>query len=65
MEASMIHAEMVLVVPVLVFTFLVMGWIMVQFRGYLRRRDGLMADMEARHAPAETAVHDGFHREAA
>ena len=61
----MIHAEMVLVVPVLAFTFLVMGWIMSQFRGYLKQREAMMADMVARHAPAPVSHHDVYHRDAA
>jgi uncharacterized membrane protein YozB (DUF420 family) len=65
MEPAMLHAEMVLVVPVLAFTFLVMGWIMVQFRGYLKQREAMVADMEARHAPAAEPRRDAFHREAA
>lgn len=56
----MLHAEMVLVVPVLAFTFLVMGWIMVQFRGYLKQREAMVADMEARHAPVAQPHHDIF-----
>lgn len=40
------HAEMVLVIPVLAFTFLVMGWIVSQFRGYLKQRDAIMASWD-------------------
>ncbi len=61
----MIHAEMVLVVPVLAFTFLVMGWIMAQFRGYVRQRDALVAEMEARHVPVKDASPEEYHRKAA
>lgn len=55
------HAEMVLVIPVLVFTFLVMGWIVSQFRGYLKRREDIMASWDERQdEPA-----DHTYREAA
>jgi hypothetical protein len=46
MESTMPHAEMVLVIPVLAFTFLVMGWIVSQFRGYLKQREAIMASWE-------------------
>lgn len=59
----MLHAEMVLVVPVLAFTFLVMGWIVTQFRGYLKQRDVLMAEWQARAAEEHRQEH--VHREAA
>ena len=40
------HAEMVIVIPVLVFTFLVMGWIVSQFRGYLKQREAIVASWD-------------------
>ncbi len=55
------HAEMVLVLPVIAFTFLVMGWIVSQFRGYLSKREAIVASWE-NEAPAH---HDTQHREAA
>lgn len=39
----MLHAEMVIVVPVIAFTFLVMGWIIKVFRGFLRQRDAIVS----------------------
>ncbi|MEN3974604.1 hypothetical protein [Emcibacter sp. SYSU 3D8] len=59
----MLHAEMVLVVPVLAFTFLVMGWIVSQFRSYLKQRDAIMASWEEDHSPVYQDNH--HHREAA
>ena len=61
----MLHAEMVLVVPVLAFTFLVMGWIVVQFRAYLKQRETIMVEMEARHGQAAHPRNDAVHRDAA
>lgn len=61
----MLHAEMVLVVPVLAVTFLVMGWIVLQFRGYLKQREAMMVEMEARHAPAAHPRRDAVRRDAA
>lgn len=55
------HDEMVLVIPVLAFTFLVMGWIVSQFRGYLKRREAIMASWDK---PQEQRDNH-FHREAA
>ncbi|MEN3953066.1 hypothetical protein [Iodidimonas sp. SYSU 1G8] len=37
------HAEMVLVIPVLIFTFAVMGWIVSVFRRYLKQREAIVA----------------------
>ena len=45
------HAEMVLVIPVLAFTFLVMGWIVSQFRGYLNQREAIVASWQDVPAP--------------
>ena len=51
------HAEMVIVIPVLVFTFMVMGWIVSQFRGYLKQREAIVASWSDRehHPESETA----------
>ena len=57
------HAEMVLVLPVLAFTFLVMGWIVSQFRGYLKQREAIVASWEDGHTPAHQDNH--LQREAA
>ncbi|MGE0668403.1 MAG: hypothetical protein AB7O49_17750 [Sphingomonadales bacterium] len=58
----MIHDEMVLVVPVLIFTFMVMGWIMILFRGYLRKRDAIVVDWRDGHTPVHQDAQG--HREA-
>ncbi len=55
------HAEMVLVIPVLAFTFLVMGWIVSQFCGYLKQREAIVAAWD--DAPAHQDNH--LQREAA
>ncbi len=63
----MLHAEMVLVVPVLAFTFLVMGWIVVQFRDYMKQREAMMVEMEVRHAhaPVQDTHHPVLHHDEA
>jgi hypothetical protein len=68
MESVMLHAEMVLVVPVIAFTFVVMGWIVSVFRGYLRQRDVMVSDWQERPAAAvrqDNAPRKEIHAEAA
>ncbi len=55
------HAEMVLVIPVISFTFLVMGWIVLQFRGYLKQREALLVS----RAPPQEEAYNHLHRDAA
>ncbi len=51
------HDEMVLVIPVLVFTFLVMGWIVTQLRGYMKRREEILESWEKPQEEAEHYIH--------
>ncbi len=57
----MLHDEMVLIIPVIAFTFLAMGWIVSQFRGYLKQRDQILESWEK---PQEYPDHQ-IHRKAA
>jgi hypothetical protein len=61
MECTMLHDEMVLIIPVIAFTFLAMGWIVSQFRGYLKQRDQILESWEK---PQEYPDHQ-IHRKAA
>ncbi len=60
------HAEMVLVLPVIVFTFLVMGWIVSRFRGYLKQRDAIVDSWgQQATAPVHQNNQSHAHRHAA
>ncbi len=60
------HAEMVIILPVIAFTFLVMGWIVSRFRGYLKRRDAIVAAWDEAPATARQDTHPHHpHRHAA
>ncbi len=60
------HAEMVLVIPILVFTFAVMGWIVAVFRRYLKQRDAIVASWTRKPAAnGNTAAPASEHARAA
>jgi hypothetical protein len=56
MERDMLHDEMILVVPVIAATVASLVWILGNFRGYLRRRDLIVAGWDEAEAKAAAPV---------